>query len=339
MPDKLVVPAAIEAVIHGFELTEVPFTISDIGSELDKERRTLQNPSDAENLGAWAEILAFALVDTRTHSSPWGTFFGPMGSGTDKDGKTTYFPDIAAADAQVIAHWTTRAKTVRHPVLKARYADLAWDMCTVIAETRRDPEMARLAIDAYLASTPSTVLADRHDRFGAALRALDLAIMICDAEKTERARAALLKLHREVMAARDGQWWFAFDRLIEEKNAGVREAERQQLIADLEDLVLHFGDASKPESFNPHTVQDAAKRLIRHYARLHRPNDVKRLHEAIARGFEHFAGLGDAMLASAVLQTSVNAYRDAGLSEESQRVRILMQEKIGQARDHQNLPR
>ena len=40
------------------------------------------------------------------------------------------------------------------------------------------------------------------------------------------------------------------------------------------------------------------------------------------------------MLASAVLQTSVNAYRDAGLSEESQQVRILMQEKIGQARDH-----
>jgi hypothetical protein len=97
---------------------------------------------------------------------------------------------------------------------------------------------------------------------------------------------------------------------------------------------VHFGDTSKPESFNPHAGQDAAKRLIRHYARLHRPNDVKRLNEAIARGFEHFAGLGDAMLAAVILQTSVNAYRDAGLSEESQRVRILMEEKIGQSRDH-----
>jgi hypothetical protein len=37
------------------------------------------------------------------------------------------------------------------------------------------------------------------------------------------------------------------------------------------------------------------------------------------------------MLASAVLQTSVNAYRDAGLSEDSKRARIPMQEKIGQA--------
>jgi hypothetical protein len=40
------------------------------------------------------------------------------------------------------------------------------------------------------------------------------------------------------------------------------------------------------------------------------------------------------LLASAVLQTSVNAYRDAGLSEDSKRVRILMEEKIGQAREN-----
>jgi hypothetical protein len=334
MPDKLVVPAAIEAVIQDFELTEVPFTISDIASKLEKERRTLQYLSDAEKLGAWAEVLAVALVDTSIHASPWGTFFGPMASGTNKDGKTVYFPDIAGVDSRVIAHWTGRAKTLNHQVLKARYADLVWDMSTVISGTRRDPEMACLAIDAYLASIPSTVLAESHDRFGAALRALDLASLIRDPERTERARAALLQLHREVMNARKGPWWFAFDRLIEDKNAGVTEAERQQLIADLEDLVLHFGDTSKPESFNPHAVQDAAKRLIRHYRRLHRPDDVKRLHEAIARDFEHFAGLGDAMLASAVLQTSVNAYRDAGLPEDSKRVLVLMQEKIGQAHAH-----
>jgi lysyl-tRNA synthetase class 1 len=59
---------------------------------------------------------------------------------------------------------------------------------------------------------------------------------------------------------------------------------------------------------------------------------VKRLQEAIARAFEHFASLGDAMLAAAVLQTSVNAYRDAGLVEDSRRARVLMEEKIGQSR-------
>jgi lysyl-tRNA synthetase class 1 len=334
MAPDLVMPPPIEAVIQDFERSEAPFAEVDVQQALGKVRRSLQNPSDGENLGAWAEVLAFALVGTRTQSSPWGTFFGPIGSGTDEYGKTVYFPDIANADAQVIAHWSSRAKTVTHPVLKARYADLAWDMCKAIGGTRRDPQMARLAIDAHLASLPLSVRPQRHDRFGAALRALDLASRIRDSARTERARTALLQLHREVMTAREGQWWFAYDRLIEDKNAGVTEAERQQLINDLEELVLHYGDVSKPASFDPHALQNAAKRLIRHYTRLNRPDDVKRLHEAVARAFEHFASMGDAMLASAVLQTSVNAYRNAGLSEDSKRVRILMQEKIGRARDH-----
>ena len=45
---------------------------------------------------------------------------------------------------------------------------------------------------------------ERHDQFVAALRALDLAIMIHNAERIERARAVLLQLHREVMAAHEG---------------------------------------------------------------------------------------------------------------------------------------
>src|ERR1019366_1986867 len=118
-----------------------------------------------------------------------------------------------------------------------------------------------------------------------------------------------------VMDAWEGQWWLAFDRLIVDTRAGVTDEERQKLIADLEAIVLHFGDASKSQSFNPHVVQDAAKRLIRHYTRIQRSDDVRRLHTTVARAFEHFASLGDAMIASAVLQTAVNAYRNAGMPE------------------------
>src|SRR6516162_2331911 len=332
MHPDIVVPTAIEAVIRNYDSTELSFTALDVQQAIGTARSSLQNPSEAENLGAWVETLAFSLTDGRDYAgaSPWGTFFCPMGSGTDEDGQVRYFPDIAGADARVITHWSNRAKTISHPVLKARYADLVWDMCTVIYGTRRDPEMARLAIDAYLASVAK--LNELHDRFTTILRALDLASLIRDRERVELARAALLQLHREAMDRREGLWWFAFDRLIADKNVGVTEEERQKLIADLEELVIYFGDTSTPKSFNPHALQDAAKRLVRHYTRLDRSSDVKRLNEAIARACEHFAGLGNAMLASAVLQTAVNAYRDAGMPDESKRVRVLMEEKIGRAR-------
>lgn len=333
MQTNLVVPPTVEETIQSFEQAEAPFTVLDVQQALSKARQELQNPTEAENFGAWAEILAFTLVGNRTCASPWGTFFSPMASGTKEGGKPFYSPDIADANADVVAHWAERIESIKHPVLRARYADLVWEMAPVITGGRRDPEMARTAIDSYLASMPSTVLPDLCDRFEAALRALDLACLISDGERTASARELLMGLHREAVEAREGLWWLAYDRLIQDKNAGLTDGERQKLVNSMEELVLHFCDKSSPEKFNPHAVQDAAKRLIKHYTRHRQYENARRLHAVVAQSFEHFASLADAMVASSVLQTAVNAYRDAGMPEDSKRIRVLMQEKIGQARD------
>jgi hypothetical protein len=331
--DELIIPLAIESVIQRLDAAKTPFTELDVQQALGSARKSLRDPTEEANFGAWVEVLAFALVGSRERQSPWGTYYGPRGSGTTKDGKTVYFPDIAGADARVVAHWGRRAQSVTHPVLKARYADLAWEMAVVIGQTRRDPQMARIAIDAYMASSSPAILPDLHDRFDSALRALDLAILLRDSERTGQARRAVMQLHHESVTSKQGRWWLAFDRLIQDKRAGLTDEERRELVDSLESLVAHFSDSATPQKFNPHATQDAAKRLIKHYTRVQKPDDARRLHAVIGRTFEHFAGLGNAMLASAVLQTAVNAYRDAGLAEESRRVRILMQDKIGQSRD------
>jgi lysyl-tRNA synthetase class 1 len=100
-------------------------------------RQQLEGAIEAENFAAWSEILAFTLVGNRTAVSPWGAFFAPLGSGTDKDGNTVYFPDIADATTAVIDHWAGRARRITHPVLKARYADLVWELAPAIADIVR----------------------------------------------------------------------------------------------------------------------------------------------------------------------------------------------------------
>ena len=328
----MIVPPEIEEVIQGFDQEQSPFTVRDVHKGLSKARQALQNPTDEKNFGAWAEVLAFALVTSSSGVSPWGTFFAPLGSGTDKDGKSVYWPDIADANANVIAHWADRAIGVKHPVLRARYADLVWDMGPVIAGGRRDPKMARSAIDAYLHSVADIVFPDLHDKFDSALRALDLACLIRDPGRTASARRLLMTLHRNSVESKQGLWWLAYDRLIQDKNAGVTNEERQELVDSMEELVLHFGDTSNPKKFNPHDLEHAATRLIQHFTQLRRYDDARRLHATVGRSFEHFASLGNAMLASSILQSAVNAYRNAGMPEDSKRVRVLMQEKIGQAR-------
>jgi hypothetical protein len=328
MDDKPIPPAAIEEVVQRFDSTQTPFSEHDVSRALNAARNTLKEPTEAENLAAWSETLAFALTPP-SHENPWNTYFGPMGSGTSKDGQTVYFPDVAGTPKDAVSHWSHRARTVLHPLLKARYADLAWDMSQLIGQKKRDPEDARVAIDAYLASVP--MRAEAHDKCQATIRALDLASLISDPDRVKSARDALMNLHREAMKADRGQWWYAVDRLIEDKKIGVTDEQRSELVSDLEALIVRFTDTSKPGTFDPNSAQDAANRLIKHYQRTQRPDDVRRLHALVAQAFEHSASLSNAMLAAAFLQTAMDRYRDAKMPDDSRRIRILMQTKIGEA--------
>ncbi len=116
-----------------------------------------------------------------------------------------------------------------------------------------------------------------------------------------------------------------------DKKARTKESEKSELIADLENKVVeHSNPANK--TFDPHSTESAAKRLIRYYSRDYRNDDIQRLNTIIARTFEHFASMSSAMLGAAILQTAVDAYRNAGLQDDSDRVRVLMQTKIGESR-------
>lgn len=331
MANDIVVPPAIERIIQTYDTKTSAFNELEVQQDVSKARQELGQLETAENVGAWAEVLAFGLVGARTHESPWNTFFAPIGILTRKDGTVQYSPDIAGTPPLVLVHWAERARSLKHPVLKARYADLVWDMAVSIGGTRRDPNMARLAIDSYLDSVGPDQREELHERFEAALRAFDLARQINDGERIARAREALMVLHREAMAANVGNIWLAFDRLMEDRRSRLTDEQCDELIGDLEKHVARCADRST-QTFDPHACRDSASRLIKYYTKRHRSDDVKRLRAVTAGAFEHFAAMSSPMLAAAVLQTAVDEYRDAGMLDDSRRMRILMQQKIGESR-------
>jgi len=329
MTHDIKVPAAIEQIIQKYDAADSSFSELQVQGELGQARQQLGQVEEAEKLGAWAEVLAFALVGARTHESPWNTFFAPIATLTGNDGSIQYSPDISGTPATVLTHWAHRAKSLTNPILKARYADLVWDMANPIGRVRRDPDMARLAIDSYLDSCGRRD--ELHDRLEAALRAFDLARLIHDDDRVTRSRNMLIALHREAMSGNVGDIWLAFDRLIGDQRSGLTDEQRDELVLDLEKHVTKCADTAG-QAFDPHSCRDSAARLIRHYARLGRNDEVKRLHAVTAKAFEHFASMASPMLAAAVLQTAVDEYRNAGLSEDSQRIRMVMQQKIGESR-------
>jgi lysyl-tRNA synthetase class 1 len=278
MSDALRVPTSIEEVVQRYDIRDEPFTEHNIVGELNAAGQALADPSDADRAGAWAEILAFSLT-TGHHENPWDSYFGPLWSGVSEDGTKVYWPDIAGTPPTVVDHWSARARSQKHPFLKARYADLAWEMSRIIAKRKRDPEDARVAIDAYIDAIPR--MEDDHEHVQFAIRALDLAVLIGDQQRVERARAALMSVHRAIRKRGRGMWWHAANRLLEDKKAGVTDEERAELVADLESIVAFGSDASDPTQFHPHEAKDAAERLISYYRRLNRFDDARRLHKIV----------------------------------------------------------
>jgi lysyl-tRNA synthetase, class I len=330
--NDLVIPTAIEAVIRGFDTDPKAASPSDVRQAISNAVPNASQLSDTERRGAAAEVNAFTYSPARARESPWRTYFAPSFYASDKSGKDILIPDASTIDLATISHWSMRARNLKHPMLVARYADLAWDFAGLVPDQRRDPEMARRACDGYMAAAQLEPKLHPHEITESLSRALMLAITINDHLRTDAARALLMTSHREAIASRSN-WWNSFDILIDNRHARLSASERAELLGSLETLLRDFSDITDPSRFNPDDAEAVAKRLIRVYRRDGKEEEVRRLLALVGRTLEHFAGLATPMLASVVLQTSINAYRDAGLRSESERVRVLMQEKIATSHD------
>lgn len=322
-PASLAIPKALEAVISEFDSRTSAYDTFEVESALNVARRALVDPTAEEAYGAWAEVLAFALVAGEHGEKPWGTTFGPMGSGTTKDGQIVYFPDITQATPVVLEHWADRTTQVKAPVLVARYNDLVWDLSKLMASQRPAVGHAHSAIDAYVAIAAQ---ADREivESFDAASRALTLALQINDTARRHLARKTILSLHQRAIAE-NSMWWQAHDLLFDQPKAGLTDDERDTIIADIEAVLARVSDQSNPSTFDPHATESAANKLIDHYRSIRRSDEVHRLLLTVARTFEHFGSLADPMLASMVYQTSMDAYRQAGLRADEARLLSLIE--------------
>lgn len=330
----IVVPPYVEDVIRSFDSAVGRIDLMEVASKLGQHREKLQGASESDQAGAWAEVLAFALVASHGPHAPWRTYFGPRGSGTKADGTPAFFPDIAEAPPGSVDHWAKRALTLSCPVLVARYADLCWDLSRAVAGQSPDIAMARLAIDMYIAASRDRRNRDIHEDVEGGLRAFSLAQMTHDDQRTDKARALLLDLHQELIRAGQPRRWTVLDRLMLAKDAGLSSTDIASFVRDLEAALVALTDTGSPSTFDPHHAKEVAERLRAYYKSLSssQAGQLERLDAAESGAFKHAATLADPMLASMLLQSAIAAARGPALRTERERLRLQMEEKIEESR-------
>ena len=111
----------------------------------------------------------------------WGTYYGPEMSDT---------PPLEFITPECIAYWTARMNTARHPAMRARYADMVWDLSQKATGTKPPIDAARTAIDGYSEALTAYPQTSSHSWGHIGKRIIDLALSINDTDRLRRAVAA-----------------------------------------------------------------------------------------------------------------------------------------------------
>jgi hypothetical protein len=129
-------------VLEWFERATEPFHHYDVSGALRGLEGTLRSAGGNVPPELVAEALVFDLVTDYTHpETGWGTYYGPM---IVTQGRK--YPGRSHITLDVVNHWVSRARSARHPLLRVRYADAAWDLWPKDGAGRCPPDVPRVPV-------------------------------------------------------------------------------------------------------------------------------------------------------------------------------------------------
>ncbi|WP_165826370.1 DUF4209 domain-containing protein [Rhizobium wuzhouense] len=319
------VPTEIESIIHDFDQSGEKLAANTISAALNPARMKLAGNADAFR-DAWPDAMAFALQREANNMGPWNTYFGAWSSGTKEDGSDWYGPDVRELTPDVIEHWKHRAKTLCHPVLRGRYADLVWEFSRPVSNKRADPEYARIAIDSYLDSVAHDMRPDQYDNIVVLKRAARLAALINDVTRINRTKEQLFIAFDKAVTEKTW-WWAVSDELLENRKLALSEDDRERLRVGWETLLAGY-TAAGVDGFDPHQAASVGDRLIDLYRKEGASSEVERVAKAIAGAFICISRAGSAMQAMGWLETAAEYMSTAGDKDQTKALRLEREQAI-----------
>ncbi len=320
------VPSWVQVILDNFNGKTDAHSELEIAESLSNERAKHGDLSEEDWKGYIAEYSVFFFGEGGDGESVWGTYFRPMAEFTHGQ-SVVRNPDITQLDAETIAHWQHRASEVKNPVMKARYADAAWDFAKPIANGQPDYKCALLAIDGYTDATARHFYKWENEGVQWLVRALHLARSVGDTERIKKVVDAMFSFYQATLQPKlIGVWVFLFDNLYGEKKL-ISAAQEAHIIADLEAMLAKLSVVGEPNYFDPFGAQAAAERLARHYKKQGDTANVERVLKTYGEAFRTLATGANPMLAMAWLQPVIERYEQEGMKDEAEQLRLIQIEK------------
>ncbi len=274
------------------------------------------------------EHLAFLFCEnSRDATEGTNTYFGPRAVFTDDKGQPIDFPCITQVTSSVIEHWKSRAESARHPIIKARFADLVWDLTNPATNQRPEHQFALIAIDTYMLIAAKKLLDSESITQIKLGRAYDLAKSINDHTRMEKVKQAILDFVESIPPEKHKfAWGRIYDQLLGAKNHKLTEADEKYIIDKIESVVKRITDPSDSKSMDAFAAENLSKRLVQYYRRKDLIKEANRITVQLGEAFISTAQVVEPLRASALYREAYNTYLDAGLKEEAYKIEQQMRE-------------
>lgn len=266
---------------------------------------------------AFRSLAPLEFHERHAGGSPWDCFFAPkMESEEGRD----EFPNLALLTSENVDEWAEVSESVNHPRLKARFGDAVWELGRRLGSTRKDRYRFGL-----FASKSYLELAGRAGNnplefIDATARSIQLATQLGASDLVERGYESLMQFADSAEQGHIGLWSAPFDRLLGLK--GLSEPQRAHILdrhAQRFAATVASGDIFRMEIMGP--------RLVKYFHDRRQYERAKEITFAYGEAILKSAASLNSSRATHHIDGVLEAYRRVGLKEETDRVRLLLEEK------------
>lgn len=326
---------ALELFLADFESRREPFYEVSI---VDGIRRLLTSHGETDSeppIRALAESMAFGFRGQHDDDERcWGTYFGPLAVFQNADGRVIETPSIRSVTPEMLDYWAQRADDVKHPRMRARYADLVWDFSKTIRGKNAEVRYAQLVIDSTIEAAKGNYYeypSEVHEKLG---RSLSIALSINDHQRIERVRDAVVVYERDARGDRsDSPWAFPFRALIENKKVPMTVVLEREIIQGLEAELARRSGAEGEKHIDPNAAEVIAMLLRKYYRGSSRTGDVHRVLRQYGQACRHWAKAARPFLGKIWLKKAYEAFCEAGMKDDAREVAVLLQEANAESTD------
>ena len=250
---------------------------------------------------------------------PWNSYFRPRLKA--EDGREEY-PCLAKMNPDSVEEWARLALILSVAAVRARFADAVWELAKKLGSPRGDfHRYGQLAAELYLELADANTTPQHSFHFLDILtRGISLSVQFQRPELIERGFRRMLGFAAAADQAHLGLWMAPFDRLIGLK--GLSDSQRQEILEHHERR-LNASIAAR----DLHQIMMAGGMLAKYF---HDHSNYAREKEIALLCGEAVLGIAEGMNASLTTHHIGNVlqwYRQAGLREDAERVRVLLESR------------